>query len=458
VNFNRITATTKAYVDSKQIIFNVKDYGAVGNGTTDDTAAINAAVTAAQNAGGGIVWIPSRHAISGRVIIPNQVSLQGAGNGLQFPPARLICTTATAGVTTTGTGDGGLFTGFTVDGNNIATNPMLCTGLNAQRTFVAVDVIAAAQDNWIIEICQNYSFVSCSTQLAGRDNVVLRNSTGGHLFTRFEGNNATRYNLLIVQDNPASDYDTLGYFTPQHIRFEHSLFERATGDNPSVKINHADNVTFSSAVFHAAATGMVSPIFDLAGGTLVNLETPIFSGISSQVAAMRVAANAGLSIQGRTVVIGPAAALDVAANGVVELATVPALGGGTVMFTAGTDRNVSVLRTDRGKHLYRKQIPSDVVFDVLVDGEAGARMRLTADGVLQIGSGADYTFGTALYRRGDGDWGTTGGMVVGGPFSANAAVPRTPHTLGVAATDLATAITLINNIRTTLINNGIGQA
>ena len=49
--------------------YNVKDYGAVGNGTTDDKAAINAAITAANVAGGGTVLIPNgTFAIGGSVV------------------------------------------------------------------------------------------------------------------------------------------------------------------------------------------------------------------------------------------------------------------------------------------------------------------------------------------------------------------------------------------------------
>src|SRR5262249_23138846 len=38
--------------------FNVKNFGATGNGSSNDTAAINNAITAANNAGGGIVEFP----------------------------------------------------------------------------------------------------------------------------------------------------------------------------------------------------------------------------------------------------------------------------------------------------------------------------------------------------------------------------------------------------------------
>ncbi|MEV6155791.1 glycosyl hydrolase family 28 protein [Nonomuraea sp. NPDC052129] len=40
-------------------VFNVKDYGATGNGSTNDTSAINSAITAANTAGGGTVQFPS---------------------------------------------------------------------------------------------------------------------------------------------------------------------------------------------------------------------------------------------------------------------------------------------------------------------------------------------------------------------------------------------------------------
>lgn len=61
-------------------VYNVKAYGAAGNGSTDDTAAIQAAISAAQTAGGGVVYLPGgTYNISAALVLYSGVSLIGAG-------------------------------------------------------------------------------------------------------------------------------------------------------------------------------------------------------------------------------------------------------------------------------------------------------------------------------------------------------------------------------------------
>jgi parallel beta-helix repeat protein len=77
-------APTSAVNDSGEQVFNVKTYGAVGNGSTDDTAAIRSAIRAA-SATGGIVFFPP-----GVFVLPslltckslNNVSFQGSGQSI----------------------------------------------------------------------------------------------------------------------------------------------------------------------------------------------------------------------------------------------------------------------------------------------------------------------------------------------------------------------------------------
>jgi Pectate lyase superfamily protein len=66
------------------LVFNVMDavFGATGNGTTNDTAAINNAIAAAVSAGGGVVWFPKgTYLANGIVISGNNVQLRGTGWG-----------------------------------------------------------------------------------------------------------------------------------------------------------------------------------------------------------------------------------------------------------------------------------------------------------------------------------------------------------------------------------------
>ena len=68
-------------------ILNVKDYGATGNGATDDTTAIQACINAAQTGGPGgrgiAVWFPSGvyYTSAGLKVQQNNIALWGAGQG-----------------------------------------------------------------------------------------------------------------------------------------------------------------------------------------------------------------------------------------------------------------------------------------------------------------------------------------------------------------------------------------
>jgi hypothetical protein len=89
-----VSTATQAALDAKvakgSLVFNVKDYGAVGNGTTDDTTAIQAAITAAfATSTGGIVYIPpGTYKITSTIEIPKTsgkgLYLRGAGQKISI--------------------------------------------------------------------------------------------------------------------------------------------------------------------------------------------------------------------------------------------------------------------------------------------------------------------------------------------------------------------------------------
>lgn len=58
--------------------FNVKDHGARGDGSVDDTAAVRMAIDAARNSGGGTIYFPrGRYMLTDTIVIPQNISLQG---------------------------------------------------------------------------------------------------------------------------------------------------------------------------------------------------------------------------------------------------------------------------------------------------------------------------------------------------------------------------------------------
>src|SRR5512140_907760 len=67
--------------------FNVQAHGAVGDGVTLDTAAINRAVDACAQSGGGEVLLPAGRFLSGTIHLRSHVTL------VLSPGARLIGTT-----------------------------------------------------------------------------------------------------------------------------------------------------------------------------------------------------------------------------------------------------------------------------------------------------------------------------------------------------------------------------
>lgn len=107
--------------------FNIRSYGAVGDGTTDDLSAIQGAINAAQSAGGGIVFIPKGiYIVSGiPTITGSNITVQGTGDGskILLASAALNASGTTIGIWVNG-GSNITIRDLCIDGNyaNIAKN------------------------------------------------------------------------------------------------------------------------------------------------------------------------------------------------------------------------------------------------------------------------------------------------------------------------------------------------
>jgi hypothetical protein len=66
--------------ETQVYVYNVQTYGARGNGTTNDTTAIQAAITACSAAGGGIVFVPEgTYKCTSTLTLKREVTLRGVG-------------------------------------------------------------------------------------------------------------------------------------------------------------------------------------------------------------------------------------------------------------------------------------------------------------------------------------------------------------------------------------------
>ncbi|MFE6846574.1 right-handed parallel beta-helix repeat-containing protein [Streptomyces sp. NPDC057686] len=75
-----VTAGWLNRVEDRIPFYNVKGYGVVGDGTTDDAAALQDVIDMANAAGGGVVFLPpSDYKVTTTITVPSGVRLSGAG-------------------------------------------------------------------------------------------------------------------------------------------------------------------------------------------------------------------------------------------------------------------------------------------------------------------------------------------------------------------------------------------
>jgi len=101
-------------------VFNVRTYGAAGNGATLDSAAIQKAIDSAGSAGGGLVYFPAGQFLSGTITLRSNVTLYlspgavllGSKRISDYSPKHLIYATGVSNIAIEG--------GGTIDGQGDA--------------------------------------------------------------------------------------------------------------------------------------------------------------------------------------------------------------------------------------------------------------------------------------------------------------------------------------------------
>lgn len=145
IAFSSIPATATGGSSSRTLavrfgeVKNVKDYGALGDGSTNDATAIQAAITAAATAGGVVYFPPGVYLSASTINVPSNIELRGDGKGASIVKASASLPTGSPLLGNTNTGaytDANItLRGLTFDGNGLGINDATQTRLFALLRF-----------------------------------------------------------------------------------------------------------------------------------------------------------------------------------------------------------------------------------------------------------------------------------------------------------------------------------
>jgi hypothetical protein len=138
-------------VGKGELVFNVRDYGAVGDGATDDTTACRNALSAVTTNGGGILYFPKgTYSLNTLYVTIGQIKIVGAGVGATTLvrraganiDCRILALNSTSKTFTPAPGSyltGITVSGMSMDGNNLNVNSDVGSA-TVQGTICAVNV------------------------------------------------------------------------------------------------------------------------------------------------------------------------------------------------------------------------------------------------------------------------------------------------------------------------------
>src|SRR5262245_56160055 len=92
--FALLMSAAQSWGATPRELFNIRDFGAVGDGKTLETKAINSAIDAAAKSGGGTVYLPPGSYLTGTIQIKSHVTVEldagatilGSENPDDYPP------------------------------------------------------------------------------------------------------------------------------------------------------------------------------------------------------------------------------------------------------------------------------------------------------------------------------------------------------------------------------------
>lgn len=222
-------------LDKGNLVYNVKAYSAVGDGTVDDTTAIQQAINAANTAGGGVVSFPKgTYKITSELTVYSNITLQGVSMESSIIKQATLNANGLHGTAVSG------FCIFDlgIQGNSTGSTPGTGTGIG-----IFLEYGGAGNNpfhNFRKAMVRNWGSdgIKIQTPIVCTFDGVYSAYNGGHGFNWYEGGTSCNFQACWARENAQAGY-----------RFFESVYQNLSGcaaDNNGVSywVEDAQSIGF----------------------------------------------------------------------------------------------------------------------------------------------------------------------------------------------------------------------
>lgn len=228
INFTQFSSASGSSSDHT---FDVIAYGATGNGTTDDTTSLQAAINAANAAGGGVVFMPTgNYKITSALTIYTGITLRGAGRESSF-----ISQSSTTAKGIIGTDISSVvLEGFLLQGPNSGSGIGIDLGWSSYGNLYSM----VFRDLWVRR--WGGDGIKLQTPIVSHFDHIVSDSNGGHGFNLWQAGTSCTFTSCWARNNAQAGY-----------RFFESVYMALTGcaaDNNGIAylVDSAQSIGFFS--------------------------------------------------------------------------------------------------------------------------------------------------------------------------------------------------------------------